>query len=272
MNFDNLVVELKLRGYSKRTIESYVFHNRKFLEFIRKEPRQITQYDIKRYLLHLIENKKSKPRTVNLAVSALKFYYREFLKRNFNKIRRMKQEKHLPLVIPKDAIKRMISATKNPKHMVLIEIMYSSGLRVTECVKLRIDNLNLNNRTGIVKRGKGKKDRMIILSKRMIEDLRRYLETRKDSNPYVFISQYNSNTHISARTAQKIIENSARKAGISRIYCHALRASFATHLINNGTDISLVQKLLGHSSISTTQNYIKVSTKDIKDIKNPLDY
>jgi site-specific recombinase XerD len=151
----------------------------------------------------------------------------------------------------------------------LIELLYSSGLRVSEAVNMKINDLDLKEKIGTVKSGKGKKDRLIILSNTMIKHLESYLKKRKDNNPYVFPSK---DKQLSIRQAQKIVKKSAEKADIKkRVFCHALRSSFATHLLESGTDIRMIQELLGHANLATTERYTKVSKEQLKKIKSPLD-
>ena len=164
----------------------------------------------------------------------------------------------------------MVDATKNPKHKLLIELLYSSGLRVGEAVKIRTEDIIPEQKIAIIRQGKWAKDRIVILSERFINDFKQCLQSRKDQSPCLFPSA-SGNPHISTRTAQKIIKNSAKKAGIKGVYCHALRASFATHLFDRGTDIHHIQKMMGHNNISTTQGYIRLSTKSLKGIKSPMD-
>jgi len=265
-----LKIELQIRGFSERTIKSYLFHNHKFLDFIKKQPDEITTDDIKTYMAYLIAEKKQKSTSVNLALSALRFMYDEIMKKGlFVDIKAPKNEKKLPTVLSKQEISKMIDSLDNKKHKLLIEFLYSSGLRVSECVSLKLEDLNPDEKMGIVRAGKGKKDRNIILSKRLVEDLERYLKKRKDTNPYVFNTK---DTHISVRQAQKVVHEAAKKANIQkRVFCHALRSSFATHLLENGTDIRIIQELLGHSNIQTTERYTKVSREQLKKVVSPFD-
>src|SRR3989344_5170519 len=262
--------ELKLRGFSKRTVDTYLFHNKQFLEFIKKEPGEISQDDVKAYMANLMSDKNQKPSSVSLALSSLKFMYRKLLKKNiFDDIDTPKLEKKIPTVLTRDEVKRLLENVENKKHKLLIELMYSSGLRVSECVSIKIDDLDLEDKTGTIRAGKGKKDRNIILSNVLIEHLRGYLTGRDNNNPYIFNVK---ERHIGVRQAQKIINDAAKKAAIKkRVFCHALRSSFATHLLEEGTDIRVIQELLGHSDLSTTQIYTKVSTQQLKKVKSPLD-
>jgi len=287
---DKLETELKLKGFSQKTIKAYIFHNQKFLEFIRlqkkanfqtslgeggnqRQPANITQADIKAYLAHLISEKKLRPSSVNLVLCALKFFYEKVLEKDiFRKISTPKQEKKIPVVLTKEEIFSMINTIKNKKHRLLIELMYSSGLRVSEAVALKIENINLNERIAKVEAGKGKKDRLVILSRNLSKNLNKYLEKRKFDSTYIFPTQKNRQEHLSVRQAQKIVNKAAKKAGIKkRVFCHALRSSFATHLLEAGTDIRVIQELLGHTNLQTTQRYTKVSTEQLKKVESPLD-
>ena len=163
----------------------------------------------------------------------------------------------------------MIDVTDNKKHRLLMELLYSAGLRVSEAVSIKVNDLDWHEKLGKVKAGKGKKDRNIILSNRLIEHIKEYLEGREDNNPYLF---NNRDTHITTRQAQRIVKNAAVKAKIrKRVFCHALRSTFATHLLEAGTDIRIIQELLGHANLQTTERYTKVSTEQIKKVVSPLD-
>ncbi len=267
---DKLATELKIRGFSKRTVDSYLFHNRKFLEFVNKDPKSVVEDDAKRYLAYLLTELKYSPRSVNLALSALKFFHNEILQNSaFNGLKAPKSEKKLPTVLTKDEIKKLLNAVTNPKHRLLIEFMYSAGLRVSESVSLKVDDLDLNEKMGKIRHGKGNKERYIILSNNLIQHLNDYLAKRKDNSPYIFSIK---GRPITIRQAQKVVKEAAKTAGIKkRVFCHALRSSFATHLLEAGTDIRIIQELLGHSDLSTTQIYTKVSTQQLKKVKSPLD-
>ena len=267
---DKLETELKIRGFSERTVGTYLFHNKKFLDFVKKEPKDVSEDDGKKYIAYLMSSKKYKPGSINLALSSLKFFFNEILQnRAFNAVKAPKPEKKLPTVLTKDEIKRMLNAIKNPKHKLLIEFMYSSGLRVSECVSLKIDDLDLSEKMGKIRHGKGNKERYIILSDNLIQHLNEYLKSKKDNTSYIFSIK---NKPITIRQAQKVVKETAKKAGIKkRVFCHALRSTFATHLLEAGTDIRVIQELLGHSNLATTQIYTKVSTQQLKKVKSPLD-
>ncbi len=267
---DKLETELKIRGFSKRTVETYMFHSKRFIDFIKKEPQSVDENDAKRYIAYLMTNLKLSPGSVNLALSSIKFFFNEILQnRAFNALKAPKTEKKLPTVLTKDEIRNLLDAIKNPKHKLLVEFMYSSGLRVSECVNLKADDLDLNEKIGKIKHGKGNKERYIILSDNLIRHLNDYLKAKKDNSQYIFSVKERP---ITTRHAQNIVKQAAKNAGIKkRVFCHALRSSFATHLLEAGTDIRVIQELLGHSNLATTQIYTKVSTQQLKKVKSPLD-
>ncbi len=263
---DKLRTELKLRGFSERTIKTYLFHNQKFLDYINKDPGQVTQDDIKMYLAELMS--KNAASSVSLVKASLKFMYDSILEKSIVNFKTPKIPKKVPVVLTKDEIKKLIAVTKNFKHRLLIEFMYSSGLRLSEIVNLRINDLDLNENIGWVRGGKGGKDRLIILSKNLVEDIKKYLKSNSSTN-YIF---YGKDERISPRNCQKIVKEAAKKAGINKkVSPHTLRHCFATHLLEAGVDIRKIQELLGHSNLQTTQIYTKVSTEELKKVKSPLD-
>jgi site-specific recombinase XerD len=264
----NFVIELKVRGLSEKTIDAYLHFNNKFLQFIKKEQKSITGDDIKAYQNYLMLEGVG-PRTMNLAISALKCYYESYLgKKLFKKVKRSKVPQDFDPIISKKQIMGMINNTRSLKHRLLIELLYSSGMRVGECVKLKVDDIG--DRVIYIRHGKGKKDRFTITSENFLADLRNYLNNRKSKSEYIFDNGFNK--HISVRTAEEIISHAAKRTGIKRrIYPHLLRACFATHLLQDKIPIEKVQKLLGHSDIKTTRGYARHNVEALKTIKSPLD-
>ena len=170
----NLEVEMKLRGFSSRTIDSYLNHNENFLSHIKKKINLCTTQDIKDFLVYLMTDRSYSPSSISLVISSLKFMFEEILEKDIiKKIKAPKQLKKLPTVLTKTEVKKLISAPKSFKHKLLIEFLYSSGLRVSECVSIKISDLNLDDRLGEVKKGKGGKGRLIILSKILIEHIKK---------------------------------------------------------------------------------------------------
>ncbi|MBI2135574.1 tyrosine-type recombinase/integrase [Candidatus Woesearchaeota archaeon] len=283
---DKLAIELKLRGFTERTIGNYCYQTKKFLEFSKVDPKKASQDEVKKYMAYLLSDRNYKASSVNLLVSALKFFFNEIIKHDIvNGLKALKQEKKLPTMLSQDELKHLIDVTDNIKHKLLIEFMYSAGLRVSEAVKIKVNDLDFDEKMGIIRSGKGRKDRHIILSEKLIEQLKVYLADRDkntnndddndDNNKHNNASEYVfavKDRHLGIRQAQQIIKDAAIKASIKkRIYCHALRSSFATHLLEAGTDIRIIQELLGHSNLATTERYTKISNEQLKKVISPLD-
>ena len=261
-----LETELKLRGFSKQTVKTYVYQNKLFLRFINKEANDISEIDIKSYLAYLLSEKQVTNSTAALAKAALKFYYDGILKKNIVTLKTPKIARKLPEILTQEEVKQLIAATTHTKSRIIIKLLYSSGIRLSECLNLQVNNLELGNRIGWVRAGKGAKDRMFILSNDVAEELLHFIQGKKD---YIFTSK---GTPLSPRTVQKIVKSAAKRASINKnITPHKLRHSFATHLLESGTDIRMIQQLLGHSNLQTTQIYAHVSNEQMKKVTSPLD-
>jgi integrase/recombinase XerD len=265
-----LETELKLRGFSKQTSKMYLFYNRKFLEFIKKNPEEIKDDDIKEFLASKISDDSLSNSSISLIKASLKFFYRDMLGKKMSLIKTPKTSKKLPVVLTHKEIKDLIDNTENIKHRLLIELLYSTGLRLSECINLQYCDLDLNDGTGWVRLGKGAKDRIFIVSEIFKKDLLDYIK-KKNAGGKGYIFSINGRK-MSSSGIQHAIKISAQRAGIDKpVHVHTLRHSFATHLLENGVDIRKIQKLLGHSNLQTTQIYTQVSSEEIKKIKSPLD-
>ena len=262
---ENFVNELKLRGFSDKTIKSYMFFNQKFLNFSKKAPTDVQASDIKSYLATMVDTHSSS--SVNLAFSALRFFYGTFLKKDLSDIKVSKREKKLPSVLTKDEVRQLIAITRNKKSNLIIRFLYSTGLRVSELVNLKKNDVDANEKTGWVRAGKGKKDRIFILPESFLQELQQY--ANQGDSQYLFSGKKGQ---LSVRNIQKIVALSARRANLKKkVSPHTLRHSFATHLLESGTDIRKIQELLGHSNLQTTQIYTHISSEELKKITSPLD-
>jgi len=260
-----LETELRLRRKSPKTIKNYLFFNKKFLEHVNKPASAISIEDIKSYLASM---DKLSTATLSLAIASLRFFYEKLLHKDiFKDIETPKKEKRLPHVLTKPEVEQLIESSDNKKSKLIISMLYASGLRVSELVNLKKDDLNLNEKVGWVRAGKGKKDRVFILSEKIVPQIKEFMERYPES--ILLLSRTNA---LTPRNIQKIVKNASRKAGFTkRITPHTLRHSFATHLLEGGTDIRFIQELLGHANLSTTQIYTHVSTEELKKIRSPLD-
>lgn len=270
-NLATLGRELVIRGFSKRTARCYLEINQRFLAWLDKSAKQATTQDVKNYLLYLKAGGLSNT-SLNLTISALKFYFEQILKRKlFFSIKRPKREKYLPTVLSRQEIKRLLEAASNNKHHLLLSLVYGSGLRVSEAVKQKIADVDLDKLKLLVKEGKGGKDRLTILSKSSAAELEKYLSELPAEQIYVFAGAGNSG-HLTTRSAEKVFGAALAKAGIKKqTGIHCLRHSFATHLLENGTDIRIIQKLLGHQSVKTTQGYAAVADSFLSRVVSPLE-
>jgi len=265
-SLEKLRTELRLRGFSPLTLRNYDFFVNKFLIRINKENmEELTEDDAKIYLSELIENKSKN--TIMLAAASLKFFFKEILGKSFENVRVPKKDRRLPEVLTKDEVKTLIDNADNLKSRLIISMLYSSGLRVSELVNLKVNSLDFSENIGWVRKGKGNKDRIFTLSSRLGEELKEFISAR-DHKDYLFSKE----KPLTTRNIQKIIKGTRERAGINKkVTPHTLRHSFATHLLEDGTDIRMIQAMLGHANLNTTQIYAHVSSEQIKKVGNPLD-
>lgn len=267
-----LAQEMRIRNFSPKTIQTYIHYNKELLHFASKDVRGIEKQDIRDYIDCLFNLGRSSS-TVNLAINALKFYYEGILRRKFFTsnigIRRPKSEKKLPVVLNKTEVIRMIDCLDNIKHKLMIQILFGSGLRVREAVDLKINDIDFIRKIITVRRGKGAKDRVTIVSDKTLGDIEKYLLEYK---PLVFLFEsYEAGEKLAVRSVQKTVEEAVKSAGVNpSASAHSLRHGFATYLLEDGTDIRYIQELLGHARLETTQIYTKVADNKIRGIKSPL--
>lgn len=269
--FYSFIQFLRLKGYSKRTIKAYLHYNKNFLKLANKSSRSVTKNDIAKYLDYLALNLNFSASSFNLAYSALKSYYGyQYHRKFFIDLPRAKKDKKLPIVLSHQEILRMISVVKNPKHKTILSLLYGCGLRVSELVNIRIKDIDLERKMLIVFSGKGRKDRYVPLPEKLIAVLA-VQSMLKNSYDYLFTGR--NQARLSTMSVSLIVNYASEKAGIKKnISPHVFRHSFATHLLENGTDIRYIQSLLGHSRLETTQIYTKVAKNKLGTIKSPLDY
>ncbi|MEW6456844.1 MAG: site-specific tyrosine recombinase/integron integrase [Acidobacteriota bacterium] len=270
-NFEELRRELVSRKYSYKTVKAYIYYNRDFLAFTGKKLSDITDKEIKDYLVYLVEEKEAATSTLNQAINALKFYYGTMLKKKFPyEIKRPRKDKKLPIVLNKEEVAEILLSVDNIKHKVILMLVYSAGLRVGEVVKLKMEDIDSERMLIHIKGSKGRKDRYAMLSETALQTLREYW---KEYRPQKWLFEgAKVDRHISIRAVQKILEHACEKAGIKKdISVHTLRHSFATHLLESGTDLRYIQEILGHKNSKTTEIYTHVSTKSIRRIRSPLD-
>lgn len=267
-----MTMDLEIRGYSETTKKYYISHVMRFAQHFKKSPELLGEDEIYEYLHYCIIEKQLSEGTVNTIHSALKFFYTKTLGRDWRveKLARMKERKKLPVVLSQSEVKSILDATENLKHKAILMTIYASGLRVSEAANLKPIDIDSKNNQIFVRNGKGKKDRYTILSKANIEILREYWK-RYHPKTFLFGSRFGDDA-ISVRAIQEIFKDARDKAGIKKAATvHTLRHSFATHLLEAGTDICYIQRLLGHTSIHTTTIYLHLRRMDLLNITSPLD-
>ncbi len=263
---------LTQKRYSPNTQKTYIGYFSDFRDYFPlKDIDHISKDDINHYILMLIKTKNISSSQQNQRINAIKFYYEKVLgkEKEYYNIQRPRKEHHLPKVLSKNEIKNIIQACENIKHKCILMLLYSAGLRRSELLNLRIDDIDSERMLIMLKDAKGNKDRISLLSENLLTLLREYYLVYK---PQQYLFEGPTGNKYSASSVANILKNAASKAGIRKhVTPHMLRHSFATHLLEQGTDLRYIQELLGHRSSKTTEIYTHVSKKKISNIQNPLD-
>lgn len=263
---------LKLKNYSYNTIKNYCNHFANFLLYFNdRKPSQITKNEIMDYLTKLRNGERWSPTIQNQKINAIKFFYEKLLKhpKEIYDLPRAKKEWKLPAVFAEEEIKKIINAAENLKHKTMLCLAYAGGFRVSEIVNMKIKDIDGQRMVINVRQAKGRKDRQVMLSQKILILLREYY---KKYMPKEYIFEGQRGGQYSKRSIQKALEQAKQKAGVKKKGAvHAFRHSFATHLLEGGTDIFSIKELLGHTSIKTTAIYAHVSKRHLEKIQSPLD-
>jgi site-specific recombinase XerD len=268
---EKMKMDMELRNFSIRTIKSYLSWIKNFTLHYGISPEKLGDDDIRNYLYYLLKEKKASQSSMNQAYSALRFFYEKTLGRTWHedKIPRSKVPKRLPNILSKDEVQRVFSNTSNLKHRAAFMTIYSGGLRLNEATHLKPTDID-SERMTIKVRGKGDKDRYTLLGEKALDILRTYWNLYHPSE-WLFPSR-KPGQPISGSTFQKAFKKSLHLAVIKKkASIHTLRHSFATHLLESGTDLFYIQRLLGHTTAKTTAVYLHVTRKDLTNVKSPID-
>ncbi len=264
--------QLHLKRYSPSTIRTYTSMFEEFINYYpRLAPEEITEKEIIAFLRYLVEERQVSTSYQNQSINAIKFYYEQVLggRRKFYFIERPVKERKLPVVLNEQEVYRIFESVDNLKHKCLLMLIYSAGLRISEALNLKLKDLDSKRMQVTVRNAKGKKDRISLLSKSILPILRSYYQLYE---PKDYLFEGKEGGKYSSRSAQNVLKKACRKSKITKkATLHTLRHSFATHLLEKGTDLRYIQVLLGHGSSRTTEVYTHVSTKALKDIQSPLD-
>jgi len=265
--------EMRIQNYSQRTIDSYSTSLKRLMRYKAKPVEQITITELKDYLYHRINVDDISVSTINQCISAYKVLQESVLGKHWDpiKIKRPRKDKKLPIILSEEEILRMINVTRNIKHRAIIAFTYSSGLRREEVRELKPNSIDSSRMQIHVKNGKGRKDRYTILSKTTLELLRVYYKEERPKT-FLFEPKNKKGTHYGAETLNKIVKTAASKAKIKKdVSIHTLRHCFATHLIEHGVSLPIVQQFMGHKSITTTTVYLHLANLRPSTIISPLD-
>lgn len=270
---EKYIQTLEERRYSVNTISTYCDLFSQFTAtFSDRDLAEISKAEIEDYIYQLIKSRNISHSTQNQHINAIKFYYEKVLglNREYYKINRPRKEKRLPEILSKAELIRILSNTLNIKHRTILAMTYSSGLRIGELLSLKASDIDLDRSTIFIKRGKGKKDRLVKLANNIIPLLRQYVEEYK---PTTYLFEGVNKNKYSQTSVRNILKAACKKSGIHKndIKVHTLRHSYATHLLESGIDLRYIQSLLGHSSIKTTEIYTHISKDALNKVESPLD-
>ncbi|MCL6260660.1 tyrosine-type recombinase/integrase [Aquiflexum sp. TKW24L] len=274
---EEYVHKLEERRYSEGTIKAYVPLFEEFINYFSKSTMEdLGEKEVMEFSRYLVMDRKVSSSHQNQAINAIKFYFEKVRggERKYYHVDRPIREKTLPTVLSEEEVIKILRVTKNLKHVAILMTIYSAGLRIGELVNLKIKDIDSNRMQIRVEQAKGKKDRYTILSQRTLEILRRYI---KENRPFEYLFEGQGSTkeipvRYSTTSISAILSKAVKDAGIAKnVTVHTLRHSFATHLLERGTDLRYIQSLLGHESPKTTQIYTHITTKGFDQIKSPLD-
>jgi site-specific recombinase XerD len=265
-----MIRELELQRKSPQTVKAYVMAVRQLAEHYGRSPKAISHDEVREFLRHLIVDRKLAVASVNQKLAGIRFLYRRVLNQaDFDLRIDRKRSGRLPEPLSRSEVERLLAAVDNRKHRVMLMTAYASGVRVAELVRLRVDDIHSQRMLIHVRSGKGNKDRYTLLSARLLSELRTYWKQQRP-RPWLFPNQHGA--PLSVSTPQKVFHRAKQRAGITRGHgIHCLRHSFATHLLEAGVDLTVISRLLGHRSLSTTARYLHVTNRHVQGIRSPLD-
>jgi integrase/recombinase XerD len=267
-----MIDQMTVRGMAETTKKAYLQAVTGLAKYYRRSPDQINEQEVQQYLLHLIEERRLAWSSCNVATNGLKFLYHVTLDRREVEfcIPQAKRPQRLPEILGREEIESLLAAAREPKHRTLLMLTYSAGLRVSEVAHLKVRDIDSGHMSVRVEQGKGNKDRYTVLSTRMLKELRSYWLAYR---PEVWLFTGRDRTRpMHVKTIQRVFYLAKERAGIGKTCgIHALRHAFATHLLEAGTDLHTIQRLLGHGHLSTTMRYFHLAQKHLLSAGSPLD-
>lgn len=270
---DRMDADLRLAGYSPKTRDTYLQRARAFAKYHSRSPAAMGETEIRDYLLHMVEDKKISRSSYGQIRASLRFLYTVTLRRPTEVAHVPVQRKRarLPVVLSHTEVQSLLRAIRNPKYAAIMMVCYSGGLRISEACRLRPEDIDSARMLIWVRAGKGGRDRCTMLSVALLGFLRDYWRTERPPSEWLFPGQTKEG-HASPDSARRVFHLAVASAGITKqVGPHVLRHSFATHLVESGTDVTVVKALLGHRSIATTEVYTHVSVEHLGTLTSPLD-
>jgi site-specific recombinase XerD len=268
-----MIEDMILRNFTPSTINAYVRYVARFARHYNTSPERLGPDQVRAYLLYLIQEKKIAPSYSTQILSALRFLYGVTLRKDevLKGIVYPKRSRKLPVVLSLDEAAQFLGAVTKLRDLALLMTAYGAGLRVSEIPRLRVEDIDSQRMVIRVRQAKGRKDRYVMLSPRLLALLRQYWKVCRPGRDYLFPGR-KPGSPISTRTVQHACQTALRNSGLTKhVSVHTLRHSFASHLLESGTDLPTIQVLLGHSSLKTTARYIHVSTAAVESTRSPLD-
>jgi integrase/recombinase XerD len=270
--YEEMKRDMELKNLSKKTIVTYLACMKGFVYHYGRSPEELGDEEIKAYLYFLLKEKEASQSTINQTYSALRFFYERTLNREWDpmKIPRGRAGKKLPVVLSIQEVQSIFSDIKNLKHRTILETIYSGGLRIGEALRLKVTDIDSKRMMIRLRQAKGNKDRYTLLGERTLKSLRLYWSVYRPKE-WLFPTSGHDKP-LCASTIRRVFKRAVRGVGIKKqVSVHTLRHSFATHLLEAGTDLYYIQRLMGHSSARTTAIYLHVTDRDLTKIKSPID-
>ena len=270
---DQMEGDLILKAYSPHTQKAYLRGARHFARHYMRSPQEMGEQEVRDFLLHLVRDRNASPATQDMYVNALKFLYAVTLKRPevVMDLSHPKRPKTLPDILSPAEVLRVFAVIHSVKYKAIIATAYAAGLRISEVCSLSVSNIDSQRMRIHIRSGKGKKDRYVMLGERLLTLLRQYYQAVRPQGKYLFPGQ-KPHSHISTSSVSRVLQKVIQETGLSKkVTMHTLRHCFATHLLEAGTDIRILQVLLGHSSILTTLRYTHITDRLVQKLVSPLD-
>jgi integrase/recombinase XerD len=269
---ERMVQELELRGTAPATRKSYLVCCRVFVAYFMKSPEQLHTEDVKAFVLHLMRERKAEPATVNVYLCAIRFLYRHVLRMPdvVDSLPHPRIPKRLPDVLSREEILQLLKAVRSLKLRTILATAYAGGLRISEALRLQVRDVDSQRMVLHIRGAKQGKDRLVLLSPLLLAMLRQYWAETKPRGPQLFPGRLGRPVHIDV--IRRAFRATVDEIGLrKRVTLHSLRHGFATHLLEDGTDIRIIQALLGHANLQTTAHYTRVSTRNFQTVTSPFD-